>query len=340
MTAETVASDQVGYLAGSQLAGLVSLGECVEVLERSLGAGGVDPEADSPRLFSSLGTGEFLLMPTEVGRYAGVKVVTLAPGNAAVGLPKVQGVYALFDAEHLQPLALMDAAELTLVRTSATTALAVRHLLAAGGNGSVGRTEDGAAAGRQPRIRRLAVVGTGPQAVRHVRAIASVAEVDEVVVIGRRASAAAAAVDQLGAEPMRVRTGDAGDLSGSDVIVCVTSSTVPVLEDADVAPDTVVCAVGSHGLDRREVPAALTLRSDVVVEGRASAMREGGDLIPARTIEEWSQQPLANLAELVAGSVVRRPGHPALYSGVGMAWEDIVVAGLIYTRWRDREPTP
>lgn len=321
MTAATVGTDQVGYLSGSQLAELATPAECVQVLERSLREGGVDPEADSPRLFGGLGAGEFLLMPTEVGPYAGVKVVTIAPGNPAVGHPTIQGVYALFDAEHLAPLALMDAAELTLIRTSATTALAVRHLLAAGD---------------RARIGRLAVIGTGPQAVRHVRAIASVVDVDEVVVIGRRKSAAAAAVARLSAEPLRVRTGSPDDLAGSDVIVCVTSSAVPVLEDAQVAPDTVVCAVGSHGLDRREIPAALTLRSDVVVEGRASAMREGGDLIPARSVEEWSRQPPTNLAELVAGRFVRRPGHPALYSGVGMAWQDIVVAGHLFTRWRER----
>jgi 1-piperideine-2-carboxylate/1-pyrroline-2-carboxylate reductase [NAD(P)H] len=272
-------------------------------------------------LFSDLRAGEFLLMPTEVGSYSGVKVVTAAPGNPAAGFPKIQGVYALFDAEHLRPLLLMDAAELTLLRTPAATALAVRHMVAAG-----------SARG----TRRLAVLGTGLQAVRHVRAITAVIEVEEVVMIGRRPSSAAAVVETLRAEPYRVRAGDQGDLLHSDVIVCATSSSVPVLDDADVAPDTVVCAVGAHGLNRREIPAALTLRSDVVVEGRASAMRESGNLIPARSAGEWSQVPLTNLAELVAGRFVRRPGHPALYSGVGMAWEDIVVAGHIYTQWRSR----
>jgi ornithine cyclodeaminase/alanine dehydrogenase-like protein (mu-crystallin family) len=101
---------------------------------------------------------------------------------------------------------------------------------------------------------------------------------------------------------------------------------------SDLRAGEFLCAVGAHGLNRREVPAALALRSDVVVEGRGSAMREAGNLIPARSAEEWSQQPLSNLTELVAGKFVRRLGHPALYSGVGMAWEDLVVAGHIYTQ--------
>jgi 1-piperideine-2-carboxylate/1-pyrroline-2-carboxylate reductase [NAD(P)H] len=312
-------SDRLLYLTGPQLAELVSLEECVEVLERSLREGSVDPEADSPRLFSDLRAGEFLLMPADAGSYSAVKVVTVAPGNPAAGHPKIQGVYVLFDAEHLRPLVLMDAAELTLLRTPATTALAIRHMVAAG---------------RSAGTHRLAVIGTGPQAIRHVRAITALIGVEEVVVIGRRPSSSSVVIEALRAEPYRVRGGDQEDLVHSDVIVCVTSSSVPVLDDAHVAPDAVVCAVGSHGLDRREIPAALTLRSDVIVEGRASAMREAGNLIPARSADEWSQQPLINLAELVAGKFVRRPGHPALYSGVGMAWEDLVIAGHIYTQLR------
>ncbi len=321
-------SHRLAYLSGPELAHLVSVQECVEVLERALREGSVDPESDSPRLFSDLRAGEFLMMPTEAGAFAGVKLVSIAPDNPASGQPKIQGVYALFDAGHLRPLALMDAAELTLARTPATTALAVRHILAAGGNG----TPEAAAA-----MHRLAVLGTGPQAVRHISAITTAVRVEEVVVIGRRPGSSAQLVESLRGAPFRVRGGDHADLPAADVIVCVTSSSEPVLDDRHVAPDAVVCAVGSHGLDRREVPAALALRSDVVVEGRASAMREGGNLIPARSVEEWAQVPLTNLAELVRGGLVRRPGHPALYSGVGMAWEDIIVAGHIYARARDQD---
>lgn len=309
---------ELAYLGAAELSELVSVEECVEVLERALREGAVDPETDSPRLFSGVRAGEFLLMPTDVGAYSGVKVVTVAPDNPAAGHPKIQGVYALFDAEHLRPLIVMDAAELTLVRTPATTALAVRHLL-----------------GARPRVDRLAVIGTGLQAVRHLHAITAVVDVSEVVVIGRRPEAATSVVEAWSG-PQRVRVGHGDDLPDSELIVCVTSSATQVLEDRQVSPDAVVCAVGSHGLDRREIPAALARRSDVVVEGRGSAMREAGNLIPARSVEEWSQQPLANLADLVAGEFIRRPGHPALYSGVGMAWEDIVVAGHIYARFRAR----
>jgi ornithine cyclodeaminase len=72
------------------------------------------------------------------------------------------------------------------------------------------------------------------------------------------------------------------------------------------------------------------LRSDVVVEGRASAWRESGDLIPARSVEEWQRIEPPNLRDLVLGKLVRRPGTCCLFTGVGMAWEDLVTAAVVY----------
>ena len=104
----------------------------------------------------------------------------------------------------------------------------------------------------------------------------------------------------------------------------------PLFDGGLVAPGAVVAAVGQHGLDAREVDAGLVLRSDVVVEGRASALREAGDLIPARSAEEWEGIRPANLRDLVNGEFKRSPGKPCLYAGVGMAWEDLVTAAVVY----------
>src|SRR5205823_888894 len=74
--------------------------------------------------------GQILSMPAAVGRYAGVKVVTVAPDNAGRDLPRVQGVYLLLDGTTLAPLALLDGIALTALRTPAVSAVAVRHLAA------------------------------------------------------------------------------------------------------------------------------------------------------------------------------------------------------------------
>lgn len=142
---------QLPYIDADQITTLVSSSRAVGLMSDALRAGAADPESDNPRLFAPAPNGEFLLMPTTVDEWSAVKVATIAPDNPAAGLPKIQGVYVVFDSATLSPVALMDAVELTLIRTPAATTLAVRQMLAAGDSS---------------RVERLVVIGTGPQAER------------------------------------------------------------------------------------------------------------------------------------------------------------------------------
>ncbi len=288
----------------------------IAALERAL-LDGVDPEEDSPRIFSPAPGGEFLLMPGIGQRYSGVKALTVAPGNPARGLEKIQGIYLLLDSDTLAPLAVMDGNELTAIRTPATTLLAVKHLLAA-------------APGGAPETPRVLVFGAGIQALNHLRAASAVLPAASFAVVGQRPERVQILVEQLASEGIEVRPASAAEVSSADVVLCTTSARTPLFDGDLVAPGAVVAAVGQHGLDAREVDASLVLRSDVVVEGRASAWREAGDLIPARSVEEWKTIRPANLRELVKGEFERTPGRPCLYAGVGMAWEDLVTAALVY----------
>lgn len=288
----------------------------IAALERAL-LDGVDPEEDSPRLFSPAPNGEFLLMPASGRRYSGIKALTIAPANPARELEKIQGVYILFDSNTLTPLATMDGIALTAIRTPATTLLAVKHILDAAPGGTTANPH-------------VLVFGTGVQALNHLRAAHAVFPEASLAAVGRRPEQVAALVGQLAAEGIEVRAGSQTDVPGADVVICATSSPTPLFDGGLVAPDAVVAAVGQHGLDAREVDAGLVRRSDVVVEGRASALREAGDLIPARSAKEWEAIRPANLRDLVKGEFSRSPGKPCLYAGVGMAWEDLVTATVVY----------
>lgn len=294
----------------------------IAALEHAL-LNGVDPEDDSPRLFSPAPNGEFLLMPASGQRYSGIKALTVAPANPARGLEKIQGVYILFDSDTLAPLATMDGNELTAIRTPATTLLAVKHILASAPDGAPRSHES------TERIRVL-VFGTGVQALNHLRAAHAVLPEASFAVVGRRPERVTALIGQLATEGIEVRPGSQAEVPDADVVICATSSRTPLFDGGLVAPGAVVAAVGQHGLDAREVDAGLVLRSDVVVEGRASALREAGDLIPARSAEEWEAIRPANLRDLVKGEFERSPGRPCLYAGVGMAWEDLATAAVVY----------
>lgn len=277
----------------------------------------VDPEQDGPRVFSPAPGGEFLLMPASGARYSGVKALTVAPGNSARGLEKIQGVYVLYSSDTLAPVALMDGTELTAIRTPAVTLLAVTRILAATPGGT-------------PESPRVLVFGAGVQALNHLRAAHALIPGARLGVVGRSEERVRALVETLAAEGVDVEARTAADVGEADAILCATTSTTPLFDGAAVAPDAVVAAVGQHGLDAREVDAALVRRSDVVVEGRASALREAGDLIPARSAEEWQRIRPANLRDLVVDGITRTPGKPCLYAGVGMAWEDLVTAAMVY----------
>jgi 1-piperideine-2-carboxylate/1-pyrroline-2-carboxylate reductase [NAD(P)H] len=307
------------WLDGAQVAALLTAEETVDLLEVALRDGRVDPEADSPRMYSPAPGGEFLLLASSAGGTAGVKVVSVAPDNPARQKPKIQGIYVLFRGDDLSPVAMMDAAELTLVRTTATTVMAVKHMLRAGTD----RVGDPLS---------VVVFGNGPQAERHVRCLDAVLGPVEAVVVGRRPGAARAMVERCSAAGLAVTEGRAEAAMQANVILCATSSDTPIFEDHLVQEDAVVAAIGTHGAGRAELPSGLVRRSDVVVETRTVAMLESGNLLAARPVAEWDQTGLTNLADLVAGRFERRPGHPAVYSGVGMAWQDLVAATRVYER--------
>ena len=278
----------------------------------------VNPEADSPRLFSPSPEGEFLMMPGRGLRYSGVKVLTVAPQTPQTGLEKIQGVFLLFDSLTSAPLAAIDGTALTAVRTPASTLLAVKHIAAAPGGRLL------------PESPEVLVFGAGVQALNHIRAAHSIFPAANFKVVGRRAERVKALRDQLDAEGISVAEGNISNVSLADMILCTTSSKVPLFNGSLPRPECIIAAVGQHGLGAREVEPALVRRSDIVVESRAAAFREAGDLIPARSVEEWQDIHPVNLSELVKGGLVRSPDKPCLYVSTGMAWEDLVIASLVY----------
>jgi ornithine cyclodeaminase len=277
----------------------------IEALRAAL-CGGLDPEADAARSVVPVSHGHLLLMPAEWDRYVGVKVASVAPGNPALGHPRIQGTYLLHDAATLAPLATLDASALTAVRTAAVSALAVDVLAPAAAS-------------------RLVVFGTGPQARSHIAAIRTVRPVAEVVVIGRSSAGEfASSVDG--------RVGSVADVAGADLVVCATTARTPLFDGARLPAGAMVVAVGSHEPDAREVDDAVAGGSTVVVEARSAALREAGDVVQAVRAGVLDPSTVVCLADAVRGGVAVEPGRPVLFKSVGMAWEDLVIAAASWEK--------
>ena len=210
------------------------------------------------------------------------------------GEPRIQGVCVVFDGETLAPVALVDGIALTNVRTAAVSALAVNHLAV-------------------PDARRLLVFGRGPQAHAHVEAMRAVRPIELVDMVGR---------DQA-------RSGVDGLVSAADVVCCCTTARESLFDGALVADHAVVVAIGSHEPGLRETDDALAARAEIVVESRASALREAGDVILAIEAGATSPGELVTLADLVRGEAALGPGRPRLFKSTGMSWEDAVIAATL-----------
>lgn len=339
----TEASGALPYFTADDVARLLPFDRAMAAIEQAL-VTDVNPEHDGPRLFSDFPGGEFLLMPAQGGRYSGLKALTVAPENPARGLEKIQGLYIVYSSDTAAPLAILEGASLTAIRTPAIALAAVRALARI--------APAGAALPERPRI---LVFGAGVQASAHVRAAAVAFPGARFDVIGRRPERVTAMLDELartaetsGTEfgastglhastglsantEIRDRTGDAAAaVQEADIILCTTSASSPLFDGALVADHAIVAANGTHGRDKRELDDALITRADLVVEGRASAQRENGNLATALSDADWSGSGApANLQDLVAGRVTRTPERPAVFTGVGMAWEDLVCAAAV-----------
>lgn len=259
--------------------------KAIDALEAALKAG-LDPENDTPRRFVDLASGELIVMPSEVGDHVAVKLVSVG------GQPRIQGVVVVFDAKTLAPTALADGIAVTNVRTSAVSALAVRHLAA-------------------PDAKRLLVFGRGPQGHAHAEAIRAIRPIEHVDLVGRDHGD----IDEL--------------VRAADIICCCTTAAEPVFDGALVADHATVVAIGSHDPELRETDDALASRATVVVESRTSALREAGDVIAAIKSGALAEDSLVTLSELVTGKATIDPGRPRLFKSSGMSWEDAVIAGAL-----------
>jgi ornithine cyclodeaminase len=302
------------WIDAETVTALLPMRAAIDSLEAAL-SGGLDASADPPRDVIDTRHGQVLLMPSEIADRVGVKIVSVAPGNARLGLSRIQGIYLLLDAETLAPVALMDGIAITSLRTPAMSAVAVRHLAAADAS-------------------RLVVFGTGPQAWGHVEALRAVRPVTEIVVVGRDAGRAESFADRLTGTGVLATLGSSDAVADADLVVCATTSGESLFDGRLIQDRACVVAVGSHEPDRRELDAQLLGRANVVVEDVSTALREAGDVALAVAEGVVDAPGLVTIGDLVTGRAGVDRRVPSVYKSVGMAWQDLVVAAEVHRRYR------
>jgi ornithine cyclodeaminase/alanine dehydrogenase-like protein (mu-crystallin family) len=248
----------------------------------------------------------------------GSKLVTVVPGNAERGLHTHLAAIALFDPLTGELLAFLDGRYITEVRTAAASAVSVRYLA---------RQDAGV----------LAILGSGVQAASHLAAIRPLRDFREV----RAWSPTRANLDRIAAAHPGVSAAESPEdaLRGAGVVVVATSSVTPAICSNWVDDGAHVIAIGACRPSQQELDPELVARARLVVDSRAAALQESGDIV--RPIAEGRFGPehvAAELGEIVRGRKAgrTRPGEVTLYKSLGLAVEDVAAAGLAYRRAMER----
>jgi alanine dehydrogenase len=262
------------------------------------------------------GSGTLLLMPAWSPEALGVKLVTVMPGAAALGVDTVQASYLLLDRATGAPRALIDGEALTLRRTAATSALAAQHLA-------------------RPDARRLLIVGTGRLAPWMAQAhVALQPELAHVAVWGRDADKAEDVVQALRDDGIdaEVALDLRAAVQAADIVSCATTAREPLVHGAWLQDGTHLDLVGGFKPDMREADDAALQRARIVVDTYAGALAEAGDLVqPLARGVITREHIVGELAQLLRGEVHGRvaPGDVTLFKSVGTALEDLAAAVLV-----------
>lgn len=247
--------------------------------------------------------------------FYGVKLINVASGNAARGLPGLHASYLLHDAATGVPLALMDGDTLTARRTAAASALAASFLA-------------------RPDARRLLVLGAGriaeclPAAHRAVRPIA------EVRVWARREAAAEALAARLREQGFdaQAATDLAAEVAGADIVSTATLASTPLVQGAWLGPASHLDLIGSFKPTMHEADASALAGARLFID-TDDARTKAGELVAALASGAIAPAHIrGTLADLCRGVAAGRTQQRqrTVFKSVGTALEDLAAATLAW----------
>jgi len=318
---------QIRVLRGAEIRALLPMAACIDLMQTTMiavsqGRAGVPLRSILPL---PGGKGVMGNMPGWLGEPEcfGVKLVSIFPGNVAAGYSSHLGLVLLFEAEHGRPVAILDAAELTAIRTAAVSGLATRLL------------------GREDAT-DLAILGAGEQARSHLEAMLAVRPTRRVRLWARTAEHAHTFARSEGERhgiAIEVAPDVRAAVKGADIICTVTASPEPILPGAWIEPGQHVNLVGSSTVRTAEVDTEAVVKSRFFVDFRESTVNEGGEY--RRALDAGAIRPDHILAEIGEVAARAKPGRVhaddiTLFKSLGISAEDLASAHYVLEQARVR----
>jgi ornithine cyclodeaminase/alanine dehydrogenase-like protein (mu-crystallin family) len=318
---------EILVLRASDVRTLLPMSECIDLIQRTMIAVS-EGRAVLPRRTLLVMPGDRGFMGNMPGYLAepecfGVKLVSLMPRNKPPLYSSHLGVVLLFEAEHGQPVALLDAAEITAIRTAAASAVATRLLA-------------------RPDAGDLALLGAGEQARSHLQAMLAVRTLRRVRVWARDAAKAAAFAEAEGSrhsiliEPAAtVREA----VAGADIVCTLSKAREPILLGEWLGAGVHLNVVGSSVATTAEIDTPAVVKSRFFVDYRDSTVHEGGEYLRAlRAAAIKPEHILGEIGEVANGTKAgrRSPADVTLYKSLGIAPQDLASAHHVFEKARAR----
>lgn len=295
------------FISGEEISTLLTMDDCIAAVEDAFRAYGERRLVPPQSLGVHAARGTFHLK-TAIGDLFAAKINANFPTNLERGLPTIQGVIVLMSVDDGTPLAILDSAVITTMRTAAATAVAARYLA-------------------RRDARTLAIIGCGTQGHAHVEAL-------------RLENVYAYDTDPARAERFARATGavvaptidDA--VANADIIVTCTPSRTPILDAHHLHRGLFIAAVGADNPEKHELAPEL-MREAIVVADILEQSATMGDLHHAIAAGVMTRADVhGELADIICGRVRGRGNEDEVFvfDSTGTALQDLAVAAIAYAR--------
>lgn len=307
----------IRILNAKDVRALLPMGVCIPLMREAFRAVAEKRTAQPIRRMTPAHNGKGVLawMPGAMSTpdALGIKVLSIYPGNFGTELSSHQGAVLLFDASNGAPKALIDAREITAIRTAAATAAATDVLA-------------------PPTARSLALFGYGEQAASHWDAIRLVRSIEQTFVWGRDPHKAAAFAREHAAAGEIIPVSTPKEAAQADILCLTTAAAEPYFNGAWLRSGHHINAVGSSVATTSEVDVETVARARYYVDFEDSARALAGDF--KRALEAGAVTPsdmLGSIGDVLIGAVPGRttPSEITFFKSLGMVAEDLIAAEFI-----------
>lgn len=264
--------------------------------------------------------GDLRIMPcySSILKLAGTKIVNVHPQNPQKGQPTVGAVVILNDAQDGQPLAVIDAAWITGMRTGAAGAVAAKYLA-------------------KKDAKTLGVIGAGQQAFFQIIATVKVREIKEILVYDRNEGSVTKFAESLKELGIKIKKASLEEAAKADILATTTPAREPIIKEEWIGAGTHINAIGADAPGKEELDPEILKRSKIVVDHWVQASHSGEINVPLEKGIIKKENVYAELGDIVAGKTAGRQTDEeiTIFDSTGLAFQDLYTANIV---WQEKRP--